>query len=28
MGFTRTGRTEPYPNDPNVIEHEMSLPLA
>jgi ribosomal protein S18 acetylase RimI-like enzyme len=28
MGFTRTGRTEPYPNDPNVIEHEMSLPIA
>ena len=24
LGFTRTGRTEPYPNDPAVIEHEMS----
>jgi ribosomal protein S18 acetylase RimI-like enzyme len=28
MGFTRTGRTEPYPNDPAVIEYEMSRPLA
>ena len=27
LGFTRTGRTEPYPNDPAVIEHEMSLPI-
>jgi len=24
LGFTRTGRTEPYPNDPSVIEYEMS----
>jgi ribosomal protein S18 acetylase RimI-like enzyme len=24
MGFTRTGRTEPYPNDPEVLEYEMS----
>ena len=24
LGFTRTGRTEPYPNDPTVIEYEMS----
>jgi ribosomal protein S18 acetylase RimI-like enzyme len=23
LGFTRTGRTEPYPNDPSVIEYEM-----
>lgn len=23
LGFTRTGRTEPYPNDPGVIEYEM-----
>jgi ribosomal protein S18 acetylase RimI-like enzyme len=23
LGFTRTGRTEPYPNDPAVIEYEM-----
>jgi ribosomal protein S18 acetylase RimI-like enzyme len=28
MGLTRTGRTEPYPNDPNVLEHEMSRPIA
>jgi len=27
LGFTRTGRTEPYPNDPAVIEHEMSRPI-
>ncbi len=24
LGFTRTGRTEPYPNDPAVIEYEMA----
>lgn len=24
LGFTRTGRTKPYPNDPNVIEYEMA----
>ena len=24
LGFARTGRTEPYPNDPTVIEYEMS----
>ncbi|HEY6306735.1 MAG TPA: GNAT family N-acetyltransferase [Candidatus Angelobacter sp.] len=24
LGFTRTGRTEPYPNDPSLVEHEMS----
>ncbi|WP_353066737.1 GNAT family N-acetyltransferase [Tunturibacter psychrotolerans] len=24
LGFTATGRTEPYPNDPNLIEYEMS----
>jgi len=28
LGFTRTGRTEPYPNDPNVIEYEMSRSIA
>jgi ribosomal protein S18 acetylase RimI-like enzyme len=28
LGFTRTGRTEPYPNDPAVIEYEMSRPIA
>jgi len=27
LGFTRTGRTEPYPNDPNIFEYEMSQPL-
>jgi ribosomal protein S18 acetylase RimI-like enzyme len=26
LGFTRTGRTEPYPNDPALIEYEMSRP--
>jgi ribosomal protein S18 acetylase RimI-like enzyme len=24
LGFTRTGRTEPYPNDPALIEWEMA----
>jgi ribosomal protein S18 acetylase RimI-like enzyme len=24
LGFARTGRTEPYPNDPGLIEYEMS----
>ena len=24
LGFVRTGRTEPYPNDPAVTEYEMS----
>ena len=27
LGFTLTGRTEPYPNDPALIEYEMSKPL-
>jgi ribosomal protein S18 acetylase RimI-like enzyme len=27
LGFTPTGRTEPYPNDPTLIEYEMSKPL-
>jgi ribosomal protein S18 acetylase RimI-like enzyme len=27
LGFTRTGRTEPYPNDPGVIEYEMLRPI-
>jgi GNAT superfamily N-acetyltransferase len=27
LGFTRTGRTEPYPNDPGLIEYEMSQPI-
>jgi ribosomal protein S18 acetylase RimI-like enzyme len=28
LGFTRTGRTEPYPNDPVVIEYEMARPIV
>lgn len=24
LGFARTGRTEPYPNDPAVTEYEMA----
>jgi GNAT superfamily N-acetyltransferase len=27
LGFSRTGRTEPYPNDPALLEYEMSKPL-
>jgi ribosomal protein S18 acetylase RimI-like enzyme len=27
LGFSRTGRTEPYPNDPALIEYEMSRPI-
>jgi ribosomal protein S18 acetylase RimI-like enzyme len=27
LGFSRTGRTEPYPNDPAVTEYEMSRPI-
>jgi ribosomal protein S18 acetylase RimI-like enzyme len=27
FGFTLTGRTEPYPNDPALIEYEMSRPI-
>jgi GNAT superfamily N-acetyltransferase len=27
LGFAATGRTEPYPNDPAVIEYEMSKPI-
>jgi ribosomal protein S18 acetylase RimI-like enzyme len=27
LGFTRTGRTEPYPNDPALVECEMSLSI-
>jgi ribosomal protein S18 acetylase RimI-like enzyme len=27
LGFVRTGRTEPYPNDPAVTEYEMSRPI-
>jgi len=28
LGFTRTGRTKPYPNDPALIEYEMSRPVS
>lgn len=28
LGFTRTGRTEPYPNNPAVLEYEMSRPIS
>ena len=24
LGFAKTGRTEPYPNDPAIVEYEMS----
>ena len=27
LGFAPTGRTEPYPNDPALVEFEMSRPL-
>jgi ribosomal protein S18 acetylase RimI-like enzyme len=27
LGFLRTGRTEPYPNDPALVEYEMARPL-
>ena len=27
LGFTLTGCTEPYPNDPAILEYEMSLPV-
>jgi len=27
LGFARTGRIEPYPNDPDLIEYEMSRPI-
>ena len=28
LGFEKTGHTEPYPNDPTLLEHEMSRALA
>lgn len=28
LGFARTGRTEPYPNDPAVLEYEMSRRIS
>jgi len=27
LGFIRTGRTQPHPNDPALIEYEMARPL-
>jgi len=27
LGFTRTGRVEPYPNDPSMVEYEMARAL-
>jgi ribosomal protein S18 acetylase RimI-like enzyme len=27
LGFAMTGRTEPYPNDPALVECEMALPI-
>jgi ribosomal protein S18 acetylase RimI-like enzyme len=27
-GFTQTGRTEPYPNDPDIVEYEMTRTLG
>jgi ribosomal protein S18 acetylase RimI-like enzyme len=27
LGFRKTGKTKPYPNDPAMIEYEMLLPL-
>jgi ribosomal protein S18 acetylase RimI-like enzyme len=28
LGFRKTGKTEPYPNDPAITEYEMLLPLS
>ena len=28
LGFNKTGLTEPYPNDPALIEYEMSRPVV
>jgi ribosomal protein S18 acetylase RimI-like enzyme len=28
LGFRKTGKTEPYPNDPAITEYEMFLPLS
>ena len=27
LGFAMSGRTEPYPNDPSMVEYEMSLTI-
>jgi ribosomal protein S18 acetylase RimI-like enzyme len=28
LGFVKTGKTEPYPNDPALVEYEMVRPIA
>jgi ribosomal protein S18 acetylase RimI-like enzyme len=28
IGFTKTGKISPYPNDPLIVEYEMLLPLC
>jgi ribosomal protein S18 acetylase RimI-like enzyme len=28
LGFRKTGKTEPYPNDPAIFEYEMLLALG
>ena len=28
LGFAKTGRTDPYPNDPALVEYEMSRTLS
>ena len=28
LGFSKTGRTDPYPNDPTIVEYEMSRTLS
>jgi GNAT superfamily N-acetyltransferase len=28
LGFARTGRTDPYPNDPSIVEYEMLRTLS
>ena len=28
LGFSKTGRTDPYPNDPTIVEYEMSRALS
>jgi ribosomal protein S18 acetylase RimI-like enzyme len=28
LGFAKTGRTEPYPNDPAVLEYEMRMNIS
>jgi ribosomal protein S18 acetylase RimI-like enzyme len=28
LGFVRTGKTEPYPNDPALVEYEMVRPIG